>query len=74
MRDEFSTSTAPDPRCGFIRINQRKLTANGPATTGRLRIRSGITKSTALRIATANKVGHLQNQFVFIAIYFRFVG
>src|SRR4030095_3739492 len=23
MRGEFSTSTAPDPRCGFIRINQQ---------------------------------------------------
>jgi hypothetical protein len=45
MRDEFSTSTAPDPRCGFIRINQQKLTANGPATAGRLRI-------------NANKVGN----------------
>jgi hypothetical protein len=25
MRDEFSTSTAPDPRCGFIWINQQEL-------------------------------------------------
>ena len=34
MRDEFSTSTAPDPRCGFIWINQQKLTANGPNRHG----------------------------------------
>jgi hypothetical protein len=52
MRDEFSTSTAPHPRCGFIRINPQKLTANGPATAGRLRI-------------NANKVENYKNQLPF---------
>jgi hypothetical protein len=29
MRDEFSTSTAPDLRCGFIRINHSSDSGTG---------------------------------------------
>ena len=50
MRDEFSTSTAPDPRCGFIRINEQKLTANGPAAPGRLRINTNKNAARALSV------------------------